>query len=239
MSRRRVSGENFRKWFSESGLLCDALTPASLDVLHATCRAPGSGDEVTWGEFLRAVARAAELLDAPFGAVASALIAVGPPPPTIPPDPEADGRGDRRHRLGERRARGRAHDSSVGRIAAPRDARREGRDARRRRVDGDDGNDDGRDDGRGEDGVARPGRRRRRRDDRAGDARATANPRESRADRSNASGRTCLRSRTRAADARRFRRRSTSRVASGRTAPSSRGSNAPNATPRATRTSRE
>ena len=48
------------------GALCDAFTPASLDVLHATCRAPGSGDEVTWGEFLRAVARAAELLDAPF-----------------------------------------------------------------------------------------------------------------------------------------------------------------------------
>ena len=77
--RAGASLANFRKWFSESGLLCDALTPASLDVLHATCRAPGSGDEVTWGEFLRAVARAAELLDAPFGAVASALIAVGPP----------------------------------------------------------------------------------------------------------------------------------------------------------------
>lgn len=77
--RAGASAANFRKWFSESGLLCDALTPASLDVLHATSRAPGSGDEVTWGEFLRAVARAAELLDAPFGAVASALIAVGPP----------------------------------------------------------------------------------------------------------------------------------------------------------------
>ena len=77
--RAGASLANFRKWFSESGLLCDAFTPASLDVLHATCRAPGSGDEVTWGEFLRAVARAAELLDAPFGAVASALIAVGPP----------------------------------------------------------------------------------------------------------------------------------------------------------------
>ena len=77
--RAGASAANFRKWFAESGLLCDALTPASLDVLHATSRAPGSGDEVTWGEFLRAVARAAELLDAPFGAVASALIAVGPP----------------------------------------------------------------------------------------------------------------------------------------------------------------
>ena len=77
--RAGASLANFRKWFSESGLLCDTFTPASLDVLHATCRAPGSGDEVTWGEFLRAVARAAELLDAPFGAVASALIAVGPP----------------------------------------------------------------------------------------------------------------------------------------------------------------
>ena len=105
--RAGASLANFRKWFSESGLLCDAFTPASLDVLHATCRAPGSGDEVTWGEFLRALARAAELLDAPFGAVRRARRRPGRRADDTS-RPRADGRGDRRHRLGERRARGRA-----------------------------------------------------------------------------------------------------------------------------------
>ena len=91
--RAGLSLANFRKLAMESGV-CDPggfgagpsraagasrLTPHAVDVVFAQSRAKHGGDCLTWGEYLRAVARVAACLgaDVAFGAVAGAFASVG------------------------------------------------------------------------------------------------------------------------------------------------------------------
>ena len=101
--RAGLSLANFRKLAMESGV-CDPggfgagpsraagasrLTPAAVDVVFAQSRAKHGGDCLTWGEYLRAVARVAACLgaDVAFGAVAGAFANVGVPRERREPTP--------------------------------------------------------------------------------------------------------------------------------------------------------
>ena len=76
--RAGLTQKTFRKLLGEAGVLSDDVTPASVDIIFARCRAPGS-DVLTYGEYLRAIAHVAHVTKSKFGHVCGVLTAVGKP----------------------------------------------------------------------------------------------------------------------------------------------------------------